>query len=385
MFSLFTIRRLNIFFIIILLIVLTQISATNHLIAYSNTVSKIARGVTIFKMRSNLLSEFWKRPIIMKTALILPPHYSSTDKLYPVVYHIHGFGADYTEAYEVARETRKIMREQPELELIHIFLNAAFDTGHHGFVNSSNNGPWSSCLIEELIPTLEKTFRIIPQPEARFLMGHSSGGWSAIWLKVQYPKKFAGVWATSPDPLDFENFFGVDLRPGSKDNMYHNQNGKTHLAYRNERDTIEDEVHVDDGDNPVEAEYSSDEWRWSPKDENGLPKKVFDRETGVLNQEVLQSWQAFDLKYLLEQKGEEASPLINNLHIVCGLEDSFFLEKPTQLFCAFIKNKWGTNNCEFIPQRKHADLYLPYKTYPQGLAVRFYREMIDQFSSANVK
>lgn len=381
-----TIRRLNIFLIICLLLILTQVKATNHLIAYSDTVSKITRGVAILKMPSNLLSIFWKQPIVMKTAIILPLHYGSTDKQYPTVYHIHGFGGDYTEAYELARVTRKIMRQEPDLEFIHVFLNAAFNDGHHGFVNSENYGPWASALIEELIPTLEKTYRLIPKPEARFLMGHSSGGWSALWLQVQYPKVFSGAWATSPDPLDFQDFFGVDLRPGSNDNMYHNKKGKAHLAYRGEKDTLEQEVHVDDGDNPIAAEYRSDEWRWSPKDENGEPKEVFDRATGVLNQEVLKSWQAFDLRHVLEQLGDETIPLLENrLHIVCGLEDSFFLEKPSQLFCNFMKEKCGIYTCEFVPKRTHTDLYLPYKTYPDGLAVRFYREMHNQFSSAIVK
>jgi S-formylglutathione hydrolase FrmB len=373
-----SIRRLNLILALTSLFLLLELPAANHTIAHSKILSRLLRGVVVVDFQSSLLSEFAKHPVSFKAAVLLPPGYAKSGRVYPAVYHIHGFGGDYTEAYQLARVTRKIMRRDPSLAFVHIFLNAACPTGHHGFVDSVNNGPWGTALMREFIPALEKKFRIIPAGYGRFLTGHSSGGWSAVWLKVQYPKEFNGAWATSPDPLDFSSFFAVDIRPGSRDNMYFSPSGKAHPVYRGEPDTVEEAVHVDGGDNDIEAEYRSDEWRFSPKGPDGLPEKLFDRKTGVLNQHVLQAWQHFDIRHILERNWDVLGPLLHtHLHIVCGKEDTFFLDQPTSLFCRFLESKGEKNACELIPGRDHFDLYLPYKTYPDGLAMRFYREMRD--------
>ena len=99
--------------------------------------------------------------------------------------------------------------------MVHVFLDASFTTGHHVFADSVNNGPWGRALTEEFIPHLEKQFRLIPKTSARFLTGHSSGGWSTMWLEVNYPDVFGGTWSTSPDPVDLHSFTGIDVTPGS--------------------------------------------------------------------------------------------------------------------------------------------------------------------------
>ena len=37
-----------------------------------------------------------------------------------------------------------------------------------------------------MIPALEKQFRAVGKPGGRFVTGHSSGGWSSLWLQVTY-------------------------------------------------------------------------------------------------------------------------------------------------------------------------------------------------------
>src|SRR5262249_14582504 len=70
-------------------------------------------------------------------------------------------------------------------------------------VNSVNNGPYADALLQELIPYLEKQFRIIPAAYARVLTGGSTGGWEALALQIQHPTFFNGVWAFYPDSVDF--------------------------------------------------------------------------------------------------------------------------------------------------------------------------------------
>ena len=94
-------------------------------------------------------------------------------------------------------------------------LDPSCRLGHHVFADSANNGPVGRALVEELIPVIEEEYRGLGTADARFVTGHSSGGWSSLWLQVAYPDVFGGVWSLSPDPVDFRDFQRIDLtRPG---------------------------------------------------------------------------------------------------------------------------------------------------------------------------
>jgi len=96
-------------------------------------------------------------------------------------------------------------------ETIWILLDESLPTGTHEFADSVNNGPWGTALTTELIPHLESRCHSDARAGARFLNGHSSGGWATIWLQVTYSRIFGGTWSTSPDPSDFHDFVGPDL------------------------------------------------------------------------------------------------------------------------------------------------------------------------------
>ena len=77
-------------------------------------------------------------------------------------------------------------------------------------VNSVNNGPYQDALLTELVPLLEKQFRLIPESNARFLTGGSTGGWECAALQIQRPDFFGGGWCMYPDPVDFHRNQLVD-------------------------------------------------------------------------------------------------------------------------------------------------------------------------------
>jgi enterochelin esterase-like enzyme len=182
--------------------------------------------VKLVEFVSPMLSKFWGRPITMRAGVVLPPDYATNAaKKYPAVYNIHGFGGDHTVAWQAGPQISKAITDGKRFPMVHVFLDASFSTGHHVFADSVNNGPWGRALTEELIPHLENRFRLIPKISARFLTGHSSGGWSTMWLEVNYPDVFGGTWSTSPDPVDLHSFIGVDVTAGSTQNMYRNKAG----------------------------------------------------------------------------------------------------------------------------------------------------------------
>ena len=174
--------------------------------------------VKLVEFESKLLSNFFGRPVKMRAGVLLPADFAKPGAAYPAIYHVHGFGGDHTAAWRAKPATA--------FRAVHIFLDASCPGGHHVFADSANNGPWGAALTKEFIPYLEKRFRLLPRPYARFLTGHSSGGWSTLWLQVAYPRFFGGTWPTAPDSVDFESFTGIDVRPGSTQNAYLTKEGQ---------------------------------------------------------------------------------------------------------------------------------------------------------------
>jgi hypothetical protein len=102
----------------------------------------------------------------------------------------------------------------------------------------------SSCAPTSWLPASETAslsggrFRMERGAADRFLAGHSSGGWSALWLQVNYPGAFGGAWATAPDPVDFRSFCGPNLASARPGNFYRDARGRPYRFDRHEgRDT----------------------------------------------------------------------------------------------------------------------------------------------------
>ncbi len=341
-------------------------------------------NIKLVEFVSPMLSKFWGRPITMRAGVVLPPDYAtSAAKKYPTVYNIHGFGGDHTGAWRAGPGIVKDIAEGRRFPMVHVFLDASFSTGHHVFADSVNNGPWGRALTEELIPHLEKQFRLIPKTSARFLTGHSSGGWSTMWLEVNYPDVFGGTWSTSPDPVDLHSFTGIDVTPGSTQNVYRNKaGGPLNLVRMNGKEiaSFEQFAKAEEVQGEYGGQIASFEWVWSPKGPGGRPMKMFNRETGEQDPFVERAWEKYDIRKIVESNWATLGPkLLGKVHLVVGSEDTFHLEEAAILFCGFLKSKGREDACEVVPGRDHMNLYQKYTTYPDGLAIRIDREMRASF------
>src|SRR5205807_10194928 len=116
----------------------------------------------------------------------------------------------------------------PRMILLH--LDGAGPLGDPYQVNSANNGPYGDAVTRELIPYVERTFRAVGKPEARFLEGGSTGGWVALALQVFYPDFFGGEWSFFPDSVDFRAFQVINLY--QDENAYFDADGKERPAAR---------------------------------------------------------------------------------------------------------------------------------------------------------
>ncbi|HJZ86369.1 MAG TPA: alpha/beta hydrolase-fold protein [Polyangia bacterium] len=360
---------------------LTRHAAAPEALADTDTVKRV-------ELESPLLSTFWGRPIVMRAGVVLPAGYDSEPtRRYPAVYNIHGFGTDHSMAWRHGYlNMLGLGVGDADHPMVQVFLDGSCAGGHHEFADSVNNGPWGRALVEELIPFLEQRFRLLAQPDARFLTGHSSGGWSSLWLQVTHPDFFGGTWSTAPDPVDFRSFMGVNVTPGSTENLYRRADGTPRNLVRmggHGLATFEQFARHERVLGEYGGQLASFEWVFSPRGPAGGPLELFDRQTGELHPEVARAWQRYDIRRLLEDSWATLGPqLRGKLHIVTGAADTFHLDEPTALLCDFLRRVGSDATCELIPGRDHMDLYVAHPPeYPNGLGARITQEMYARFSA----
>ena len=312
--------------------------------------------VKLAQLESKLLSKFHGRKIMLRAGVALPQSYKDNkDRKYPAIYEVPGFGGNHFAALSSPSRGKTLLEGQ---EVIHIMLDPDCPLGHHVFADSANNGPWGKALTEEFIPFLEKEFRLVPQTWARLVTGHSSGGWSSLWLQVKYPTVFGGVWSTAPDPVDFRDFQQINLY-ASNQNMFKDEKGKDRPIGRK-------------GDTPFlfykpfsdmefvmgrGGQLGSFEAVFSDKDSKGNPKKLWDRKTGVIDNSTAESWKKYDIRLLVEDNKDALfGKLKGKIHVYMGDKDTFYLEGATRLLGDTLKKLGSDATVVLFAGKDHSSL-----------------------------
>jgi len=143
-----------------------------------------------------------------KYAVYLPPDYETSQRSYPVLYLLHGYGDDQTgwvqfgEVLHIADEAINSGKATP---MIIIMPDA--NTGKIGYVNSIK-GDWQyeDFFFQELMPYVEKTYRIKPDKRYRAIAGLSMGGEGTFIYALHHPELFSSACplsaATGPKSVD---------------------------------------------------------------------------------------------------------------------------------------------------------------------------------------
>jgi pimeloyl-ACP methyl ester carboxylesterase len=328
--------------------------------------------VKLVDIESKLLTTFHGRSIHLRAGVVLPRSFG-TDlrRRYPVVYEVPGFGGNHFGAHAVAQRDGTNVAG---VEMIYVVLDPDCRLGHHVFADSANNGPCGKALIEELIPYIEQKYRGLGSGLARFVTGHSSGGWSSLWLQITYPDHFNGVWSTSPDPVDLRDFQRIDLtKPDA--NMFVDaagekrpiarRGGKAVLFYKPFSDMEEVMGHG--------GQLASFEAVFSPRGPDGRPRRLWDRTTGVIDPEVAKSWECYDIRLVLERNWKTLGPkLAGKLHVWTGGADTFYLDGAVVRLKESLAKLGSDADIEIIPGRDHA-------LRDKAIRDRIAREMAERF------
>jgi len=125
----------------------------------------------------------------------------STDK-YPVLYLLHGAGGD-EDAWSTMGRTRQILDNLIEKGLAKPMI-CVMPNGNPNQVaartliieekpmdrDAWRNNPYPKSIVQDIVPYVEKTYRVDARPEARAIAGLSMGGGHTITTSLMYPGFF---------------------------------------------------------------------------------------------------------------------------------------------------------------------------------------------------
>ena len=333
------------------------------------------------RIESRLLSEFWGRKTELGAWVLVPDGFDEhPDARYPLVVNPAHFpiefraGARFSPAApdpklkgvdKIAAEyDHKLFEDwtsgkMPRMLVMNIQHANPF-YGDSYAVNSANIGPYGDAITQELIPYIEQKFRGIGQPWARMLTGCSTGGWEALGLQVFYPDFFNGTWVGAPSPIDFRAYRLVNIYDDKNAYWYQGPFARVPRpsgASRGTNDVLPSERMEDDHvgitmeqDNRAElvvgthgrgaGVWDAMQAVFSPVGPDGYPKPIWDKRTGVIDQEVADHWRDhYDLSYIMRRDWMTLGPkLVGKIHLTAGTSDQWYLTNAVRYVDAFLKS-----------------------------------------------
>jgi enterochelin esterase-like enzyme len=130
-----------------------------------------------------------------KYAVYLPPDYETSNRSYPVLYLLHGYGDDQTgwvQFGEVLNIADKAINSGSSTPMVIVMPDA--NTGTPGYVNNIK-GTWQyeDFFFQEFMPFVEKTYRIKSDKRYRAVAGLSMGGEGTFVYALHHPELFSAA------------------------------------------------------------------------------------------------------------------------------------------------------------------------------------------------
>ena len=130
-----------------------------------------------------------------KYAIYLPPDYEASQRAYPVLYLLHGGGDDQTgwvQFGEVQNITDKAIKDGTATPMIIVMPDA--NTIRRGYSNdATNTWRYEDFFFQELMPFIEKTYRVKTEKRYRAVAGLSMGGDGTFTYALHHPELFAAA------------------------------------------------------------------------------------------------------------------------------------------------------------------------------------------------
>lgn len=130
----------------------------------------------------------------------LPPGYEDSDKQYPVIYFLHGYGVGAQRYVEGVLNLPASVDEamlNGAAEAILVMPDAFTRYSGSMYSNSLTTGDWEGFIARDLVAYIDEHYRTLPNRESRGLSGHSMGGYGTLRIGMMYPDVFGALYAMS--------------------------------------------------------------------------------------------------------------------------------------------------------------------------------------------
>jgi hypothetical protein len=312
------------------------------------------------KIQSQILTRWWGHPIYLGATVLLPKDYDKHPDVHYAVNYIEGhfsLGAPGVFGRRALREAQgatasnagafdKLWLADDTPRFIYVTLQhpSPYYDDSYG-VNSENNGPYGDAIMQELIPEVEKRFRVIREPWARMLSGGSTGGWISLAHQILYPDFYGGTFSSCPDSVDFHYHQIVNVY--DDDNAYFIEHGWNKVDRPDERrpdgsiiDVMKDENHYEltVGDHSRSGgQWDIWEATYSPVGSDGYPQRIWNKETGAIDHAVAGQWKKYDLLNVLKTNWPTLGPKVaHKINVYVGDMDSYYLNDAVENLRAFL-------------------------------------------------
>ncbi len=124
-------------------------------------------------------------------SIYLPDGYDRTNRVYPVLYLLHGYSDDetgWTQFGEVEAIAGKAIKEGDATPMI----IAMPDGGVSWYINSyDGKTKYEDFFVKEFIPYIDKTYRTRSEKRYRAIAGLSMGGYGSLLMATKHPELFS--------------------------------------------------------------------------------------------------------------------------------------------------------------------------------------------------
>ena len=181
----------------------------------------VERAVDGRSLEGNLLGGEEDRKVL----IYLPPGYDrDRHRRYPVVYLLSGLGGDHRNFSADGTPNRIGLMRSPQID-VGLDMKVTADTliasgaipeailvgvsgmnryANHWFACSRVIGDYRSWVARDIVQFVDHHYRTRRGRSHRAILGHSSGGFGALSLAIEYPATFGAVGILSPAGSDFE-------------------------------------------------------------------------------------------------------------------------------------------------------------------------------------
>ena len=126
-------------------------------------------------------------------SIFLPSDYYTSERAYPVTYLLHGYG-DADDGWIQFGEVNRLADDAIKAGKIPPMIIVTPDGFTSFYINAADGSfNYEDFFIKELIPHIEKTYKVKAEKRFRGISGLSMGGYGSLLYALKYPELFAAA------------------------------------------------------------------------------------------------------------------------------------------------------------------------------------------------